>query len=183
MGCGMDVKRNAEGITATVEGLERLKIAFSGIPDKLRRKVLLSALRKGAAVVRKAARAATPELAKPTPYRTKGLLKKRLMVRVSRASKAAGHVGVFVNIRPAEGTQYVKHNLLGVKYKTIKRESQRGARSPNDPFYWRFVNFGTKKGNKLPATNFLEAGAAVLPQALEIFEREIGPAIQKLDTP
>ena len=179
----MASSRNEEGITATVEGLERLKIAFSGIPDKLRRKVLLSALRKGAAVVRKAARAATPELAKPTPYRTKGLLKKRLMVRVSRASKAAGHVGVFVNVRPAEGTQYVKHNLLGVKYKTIKRESQRGARSPNDPFYWRFVNFGTKKGNKLPATNFLEAGAAVLPQALEIFEREIGPAIQKLDTP
>ena len=179
----MASSRNEEGITATVDGLERLKIAFSGIPDKLRRKVLLSALRKGAAVVRKAARAATPELAKPTPYRTKGLLKKRLMVRVSRASKAAGHVGVFVNIRPAEGTQYVKHNLLGVKYKTIKRESQRGARSPNDPFYWRFVNFGTKKGNKLPATNFLEAGAAVLPQALEIFEREIGPAIQKLDTP
>ena len=63
--------RNEEGITATVEGLERLKIAFSGIPDKLRRKVLLSALRKGAAVVRKAARGATPELAKPTPYRTK----------------------------------------------------------------------------------------------------------------
>lgn len=179
----MASSRNEEGITATVEGLERLKIAFSGIPDKLRRKVLLSALRKGAAVVRKAARAATPELAQSTPYRTKGLLKKRLMVRVSRASKAAGHVGVFVNIRPAEGTQYVKHNLLGVKYKTIKRESQRGARSPNDPFYWRFVNFGTKKGNKLPATNFLEAGAAVLPQALEIFEREIGPAIQKLDTP
>lgn len=179
----MASSRNEEGITATVEGLERLKIAFSGIPDKLRRKVLLSALRKGAAVVRKAARSATPELAQSTPYRTKGLLKKRLMVRVSRASKAAGHVGVFVNIRPAEGTQYVKHNLLGVKYKTIKRESQRGARSPNDPFYWRFVNFGTKKGNKLPATNFLEAGAAVLPQALEIFEREIGPAIQKLDTP
>ncbi len=179
----MASSRNEEGITATVDGLERLKIAFSGIPDKLRRKVLLSALRKGAAVVRKAARSATPELAQSTPYRTKGLLKKRLMVRVSRASKAAGHVGVFVNIRPAEGTQYVKHNLLGVKYKTVKRESQRGARSPNDPFYWRFVNFGTKKGNKLPAAKFLEAGAAVLPQALEIFEREIGPAIQKFDTP
>ena len=183
MGCGMDVKRNAEGITATVEGMDQLRATLLALPDKIRRKVLLSALRKGAAVVRKAARAATPELAKPTPYRTKGLLKKRLMVRVSRASKAAGHVGVFVNIRPAEGTQYVKHNLLGVKYKTIKRESQRGARSPNDPFYWRFVNFGTKNGNKLPAAKFLEAGADVLPQALEIFEREIGPAIQKFDTP
>ena len=183
----MASSRNEEGITATVEGLERLKIAFSGIPDKLRRKVLLSALRKGAAVVRKAARAATPELAKPTPYRTKGLLKKRLMVRVSRASKAAGHVGVFVNVRPA-------------------KQGNRGAKNPNDPFYWRFIEFGTKprrKGERsqsivrgrlktrrhrtntgaTKAYKFLQRGADMLPQALEIFEREIGPAIQKFDTP
>lgn len=179
----MAVSRNAEGITATVEGIDKLKAALNGLPDNLRRKVLLSALRKGAAVVRKAARAATPELQQATPYRTKGLLKKKLSVRVSRVSKAAGNVGVFVNIRPAEGTKYVKHNILGVKYKTVKRESQRGARSPTDPFYWSFVNFGTKRRNHLPAAKFLEAGAAMLPQALEIFEREVGPAIQKLNNP
>jgi HK97 gp10 family phage protein len=174
------IVNNGEGITATVEGLEKLKAALTGLPDKLRRKVLLSALRKGAAVVRKAARAATPEISQSTPYRTKGLLKKRLMVRVSRASKSAGHVGVFVNIRPAEGTKYVKHNLLGVKYKTVKKESQRGARSPTDPYYWPFVAFGTKK---MPARNFLQAGENALPDALEIFEREIGPAIQKFNNP
>jgi len=170
-------------VNANVEGMDQLKATLLALPDKIRRKVLLSALRKGAAVVRKAARAATPELAKPTPYRTY----RAGVVYVGGVPPshftAAGHVGVFVNIRPAEGTQYVKHNLLGVKYKTVKRESQRGARSPNDPFYWRFVNFGTKKGNKLPAAKFLKAGADVLPQALEIFEREIGPAIQKFDTP
>ena len=176
----MSIIRNGEGITATVEGLDKLKAALNGLPDKLRRKVLLSALRKGAAVVRKVARAATPEAEKESPYRTKGLLRKRLMVRVSRASKSAGHVGVFVNVRPAEGTQYVKHNFIGVKYKTVKRESQRGARSATDPFYWRFVAFGTKK---MPARNFLQAGANALPQALEVFEREIGPAIQKFDNP
>lgn len=175
--------QGAEGVTATVEGMDKLKSALTGLPDKLRRKVLLNALRKGAALVRKAARAATPELAQSTPYRTKGLLKKRLMVRVSRASKAAGNVGVFVNIKPAEGAKYVKHNLLGVKYKTVKRASQRGARSPLDPYYWRFVNFGTKKRNRLPAARFMEAGAAALPQALEVFEAAVGPAIQKFNTP
>jgi len=50
----MDVKRNAEGITATVEGMDQLKATLLALPDKIRRKVLLSALRKGAAVVRKA---------------------------------------------------------------------------------------------------------------------------------
>lgn len=174
---------NGEGITATVEGLANLKAQLLGIPDKLRKKALMSALRKGAAVVRKAARDATPVLQTPTPYRTKGLLRKKLSVRVSRVSKAAGNVGVFVNIKPAEGTQYTKHNILGVKYKTVKRVSQRGARSPLDPFYWRFVNFGTKKRNRLPAAKFLEAGAAALPQALEIFEREVVPAIEKFDHP
>jgi HK97 gp10 family phage protein len=179
----MDVSRNAEGITATVEGMSALKASLNSLPDKLRKKVLMSALRKGAAVVRKAARDATPVLQTPTPYRTKGLLRKKLSVRVSRVSKAAGNVGVFVNIKPAEGTQYTKHNILGVKYKTVKRVSQRGARSPLDPFYWRFVNFGTKKRNRLPAAKFLEAGAAALPQALEIFEREVVPAIEKFDHP
>jgi len=175
--------RNEEGITATVEGIDKLKAALSGLPDKLRKKVLLSALRKGAAVVRKAARDATPSLDASTPYRTKGLLKKRLTVRVSRESKSHGNVGVFVNIKPAAGTQYTKHNILGIRYKTVKRASQRGALSPLDPFYWRFVNFGTKKRNKIKAAEFLEAGAAMLSDARDIFEREVIPAIEKFNHP
>lgn len=166
----------SEGITATVEGLTALRKSLDGVPDKLRKKALLGALRKAAAVVRKAARAATPVLQSTTPYRTPGLLRKRLMVRVSKSAKAAGNVGVFVNIKPAEGAKYTKHNLLGVKYKTVKRASQRGARSGSDPYYWRFVNFGT---NKMPARNFLQAGADALPQALAVFEREVGPLIEK----
>jgi len=176
----MAVSRNGDGITAAVEGLDRLKAELSGLPDKLRKKALLVALRKAAAVVRTAARQAVPVLKMSTPYRTKGLLKRRLMVRVSRVSKAAGNVGVFVNVRPADGTKYVKHNINGIAYRTVKRASQRGARSPTDPFYWRFVAFGTRK---MPARNFLQAGANALPQALEVFESEIVPAIQRFDNP
>lgn len=172
--------RNEEGITANVEGIDKLKAALFGLPDKLRNKVLLSALRKGAAVVRKAARDATPVLHDFVPYRTPGLLKKRLMVRVSRESKSQGNVGVFVNIKPAAGTQYTRQNINGVRYKTVKRASQRGARSPLDPFYWRYVAFGTKK---MRGRNFLQAGADVLPKALEVFEREVIPAIEKFNHP
>lgn len=176
MGYAMASDRNAEGITVTLDGLAQLKKSLADLPDKLRRKVLLSALRKAAAVVRKAARVATPVLQEPTPYRTPGLLRKRLMVRQSRTAKAAGNVGVFVNVKPAEGAKYVKHNILGVKYKTVKTASKRGAKSSSDPYYWRFVAFGTRK---MPARNFLQAGADALPQALAIFEREIGQAIEK----
>lgn len=171
---------NSEGITATVEGIDKLKASLNGLPDKLRKKVLLSALRKGAAVVRKAARDATPVLQKAVPYRTKGLLKKRLMVRVSREAKSQGNVGVFVNVKPAAGTQYTRRNINGFRYKTVKRVSQRGSKSPLDPFYWRYVAFGTKK---MPGRNFLQAGADVLPKALEVFEREVIPAIDKFNTP
>jgi len=182
----MAVSHNGEGITATVEGMAKLKSSLEGLPDKLRKKVLMSALRKGAAVVRSAARQAAPVLQQAMPYRTKGLLKKRIMVRVSKVSKAAGHVGVFVNIKPLP-------------------KADRGTYNKNDPYYWRFVEFPTKahkiaarrgkflsfNGNFVkfvqhPGTkgsNFLESGAAALPQALEIFEREIVPAIEKFDKP
>jgi len=178
--------RNEEGVTATVEGINKLKAAMTGLPDKLRKKVLLSALRKGAALVRKAARDATPVLQQTIPYRTKGLLKKRLMVRVSRESKSQGNVGVFVNIKPLP-------------------KSSRSTFNPQDPYYWRFVAFPTKaheikarrvkflyfNGNFAKSVlhpgwkgeNFLQAGADVLPKALEVFEREVIPAIEKFNHP
>lgn len=151
----------ADGITATAKGIDQLKASLNGLPDKLRRKVLLSALRKGAGAVRKAAREAAPTLQAPAPYRTKGLLKRKLSVRVSKVSKAGGHVGVFVNVRPA-------------------KSGERGAKSMTDPFYWRFANFGTRRQK---AKNFMQAGAAALPQALEIFEREVVPAIERFNKP
>ncbi len=173
----------AASMKVTVNGIDDLKKALGALPAKLRRKALTKALRAGARVVQKAARAAVPVLATPTAYRTKGLLKRRLSVRVSKASRQAGNVGVFVNIKP----------------------NRAGAKSPLDPFYWRFVAFGTKAHTIKPktakglafggrvvkfvrhpgskASNFLQAGADALPQALAVFEREAIPAIEALNKP
>lgn len=174
----------AADVKVEVNGIDELKRALTALPSKLRRKVLVKALRAGARVVQKAARAAAPVLAVPHPYRTNGLLKRKISVRVSKQSRSEGNVGVFVNVKPLKGG---------------------GAKNKLDPYYWRFVAFGTRAHTIKPKTakglafggrvvrmvkhpgskgqNFLDAGAAALPAALTAFEREAIPAIEALNRP
>ena len=173
-----------DGFSVKVNGIDELKRALADLPRKLRRTVLIKALRAGARVVQKAALARIPTLMMPVQYRTKGLLKRRLTVRVSKESRLHGDVGVFVNIKPAA-------------------KGQRGAKSAVDPYYWRFVNWGTgphkittkvaknlrfgnlyAKSVNHPGTKgarFMEAGGEALPAALAAFEREAVPAIEALN--
>lgn len=174
------------GVTVKVDGIDDLKRALAGLSNKIRRKVLVKALRAGARVVQRAARANIPVMSTSNPYRTKGLLKRRLTVRVSKESRKRGDVGVFVNIKPAKG-------------------GEKGTKSRVDPYYWRWVAFGaaphkitTKVGKLLRfgnlyrksvnhpgirGYNFLDDGAAALPAALIAFEREAIPAIEALNRP
>lgn len=148
-------------ISAKVSGIPELKAALAGLVPKLRRQALRNALAAGARVVRDEARRRAPVL-QPTlraPYRKPGTVRKAVSVRTSKAARRAGDVGVFVNVRPA-------------------KRGQRGAKSQNDPFYWRFLEFGTKK---MAARPFLQAGARKLGDALEAFKRVIGPQIDKMN--
>ncbi len=148
-------------IGAKVRGIPELKAALAGLVPKLRRQALRNALAAGARVVRDEARRRAPVL-QPTmraPYRKPGTVRKAIVVRTSKAARARGDVGVFVNVRPA-------------------RRGQRGAKSQNDPFYWRFLEFGTKH---IAARGFLQAGAQRLTEALEKFKAVIGPQIQKMN--
>lgn len=154
-------------INATVRGLPDLKAALAGIVPKLRRRALRAALAAGARVVQREARAKTPvisaaALAVRKGYRAPGTVKKAISVRTSKAASRRGDVGVFVNVRPA-------------------KRGNRGAKNPRDPFYWRWLEFGTKTGTR--AFGFLRAGAAKLPEALQVFIKEIGPQIAKLNKP
>lgn len=179
-------------IEAKVVGIPDLKAALAGIVPKLRVRALRNALAAGARVVQRAARAATPvispaALAVRKGYRKPGTVQKAISVRTSKAARRAGDVGVFVNVRPA-------------------KKANRGAKSPNDPFYWRFLEFGTqarRKGERsrsvvngrlkirrhsantgaTKAHKFLQRGAEMLPAALAVFLTKIGPAIEKLNRP
>jgi HK97 gp10 family phage protein len=148
-------------IEAKVHGIPELKAALASIVPKLRRRALRNALAAGARLVRDAARKEAPVL-KPefkVPYRKPGTVRKAISVRTSKIARRAGDVGVFVNVRPAKA-------------------GQRGARSPLDPFYWQWLEFGTQK---MRSFGFLRAGARQLGAALEKFKATIGPQIDKLN--
>lgn len=179
-------------INATVRGLPDLKAALAGLVPKLRVRALRNALAAGARLVQKEARRRTPIISTAAQAVRKGYRKPRtveraISVRTSKLAKRNGDVGVFVNVRPA-------------------KKGSRGAKNPNDPFYWRWLNWGwnparssdgagkvgarfRRKLNKMGATKrqpgarFLEAGAAKLSDALQVFVKVIGPQIEKLNKP
>ena len=153
-------------ISVKVTGIPDLKAALAGIVPKLRVRALRNALAAGARVVQRVARANTPVLsAASVPvrkgWRKPGTVRKAISVRTSKIARRKGDVGVFVNVRPS-------------------KRGQRGARNPNDPFYWRWLNFGTKH---MRGSNFLQAGAQRLTEALQVFKHAIGPQIAKLNKP
>ncbi len=165
---------------AKLTGFDELAAKLREIPEALRRRVLRNALAAGARLVRDEAKRSAPVLHNPmkAPYRTPGTLKGAIRVRTSKVARRRGDVGVFVNVRPAPGAKYktVATNLLGLKGMGLKsrvkvKDSQRGAKSKTDPFYWRFVEFGTTKMRPRP---FLKEGAKRLPDALRVFTEQVG---------
>jgi HK97 gp10 family phage protein len=154
-------------IGAKITGIPDLKAALAGIVPKLRVRALRNSLAAGARVVQREARAAAPvinpsSLAVRKGYRSPGTVRKAISVRTSKLARRAGDVGVFVNVRPAKG-------------------NNRGGKNPRDPFYWRFIEFGTAAGTR--AWGFLRRGADKLPEALQVFTRTVGPQIEKLNRP
>lgn len=181
-----------DGVHATVGGLPDLREALRAIPAKLRKRALREALRDGARLVQREARRVAPVLKLSTysgaralqrGVRRVGTLRRAIAVRTSKLASRRGDVGVFVNVRPAKG-------------------ADRGAKSPRDPFYWRWLNFGWNPGGSDPGRagkrerrrinrsrgpktkggqRFLEAGATMLRRALDVFTRQIGPRIDRLN--
>ena len=143
------------GEVVRIEGLDEFKRKLAEVPKAMRKRVLRTALAAGAREVRDVAKRNAPTLslgsALKAPYRKPNTIKQAIRVRTSKADRRAGDVGVFVNVRPAKA-------------------GQRGAKNPNDPFYWRFLEFGTKK---MPAKPFLQRATSALPKALTIFQERI----------
>lgn len=168
-------------IGATVKGIPELKAALASIVPKLRRQAIRTALAAGARVVRDAARRRAPVLSPSmrTPYREPGTVRRAIVVRTSKLARRKGDVGVFVNVKPLPGAKYkTVRGLLGGKRRVLASASQRSAKNPKDPFYWRFLEFGTKF---MAARPFLQPATGRLNDALQVFIRKIGPQIQKMN--
>ena len=174
-------------IEAKITGLPDLRAQLRAIPDKLRKRALRTALAAGARVVRNEAQRLAPVISASASavlkgYRKPGTVRKAIAVRTSKVARRSGDVGVFVNVRPAKGARYktTATKVLGLQFKSRKlvKASQRGAKNPNDPFYWRWLEFDRRGAEAKP---FLQPAAKKLGQALDVFKAKIGPAIEKLN--
>lgn len=180
----------ADGVSGRITGLDEAVRALKEIVPKLRVRAIRTALAAGARVYRDEAKRLTPVLSvavrsRAGVRRNPGTVRNAIRVRTSKQAKRAGDVGVFVNVVPAKGAAFktVKGTaLLGlVKTRTRvqTRASKRGANSPTDPFYWRFIEFGTRK---MRAFGFLQASARSQGgAALSRIVAALGPAVEKLN--
>jgi len=158
----------AGDFSVEIRGLEELKAALLELGPKLRKRAVRNALAAAARIIRDAARAGAPMLKTPNQFRRAGTVRNAISVRNSKVARRAGDIGVFVNVRPAKG-------------------AARGAKSPTDPYYWRWLEFGARKNAfhvVTPASHFLRnAATSKSGEALSKFEKTLGPAIARLNTP
>ena len=147
--------------TVKIEGLDDLKRAIAELAGDLKRKVIRAALRDAAKPIQRAAVQNAPTLQGDHPYRLPGTLRRSIKVKASKRFKGQdGEIGVFVSVSKRKG--------LGGKS---------SARNPFDPFYWRFLEFGTKK---LPRQQFMTpAFEANTGRAIDIFKSRLKTRIDK----
>lgn len=152
-----------------LHGLDEVRAALKALPHKLRKRVLRNALAVGARVFRDEARRLTPVMSSRTPQdrhklakgiRTPGTVRKAIRVRTSKRARAAGNVGVYVNVVPAKG-------------------AAKGANKPGDPYYWRWLEFGAYGK---PGYQMLQRAVGRSSEALNKIIATLGPAIQKMNT-
>lgn len=145
-----------------MEGFDELARKLRDLAPAMRKRVLRNALSAGARLVRDDAKRLAPVLSNPSkaPYRQSATLRKAIRVRSSKAARRSGDVGVFVNVKPAKG-------------------SARGAKSRTDPFYWRFLEFGTRK---MSARSFLRPAASKLGEAYQVFQKQVVRWIEKVNS-
>jgi HK97 gp10 family phage protein len=156
----------AGDVTVRIQGMDQALATLRTLPDRLRKRALRNALAAGGRVIRDAARRSAPVIDPMDPAvqrgeRAVGTVRRAIVVRTSKQARRQGNVGVYVNVRPAKG-------------------SQRGAKSPRDPFYWRFLEFGTKRHRAYP---FLRPSASRLQDAFEAFRAAIGPVLARMNVP
>lgn len=189
----------ADSVQLNWQGLAELRQRLQALPDKLRRQVLRNALAAGARLVRDTAKTATPVLREPDPRRTAGTVRDAIKVRTSKQAKAAGNVGVFVNVKRLSNKDISAYRATS---------GRSGANNPKDPYYWRWLNWGrqgraarpragragavgrigrflrTRRAGgavgPMPGAHFLERGAARLSDALAKIGQALGPALQRL---
>ena len=105
---------------AEIVGIEDFNKALAELSADLRKRVVKSALRAAAKPIALAAKSRAKVLKAPTTYRLPGTMRDAMRVMNSRIATRAGLIGVYMKPKTRKGLS-------------------KGAKSPFDPFYYRFV--------------------------------------------
>lgn len=155
-----------DGIKVALQGVDEIKRALADAAANIRKKAVRGALRKAGATVASAARQAAPVLSAPARFRKAGTVKRAITVRGSKFARQEGNEGVFIGVRALRGSRQ-------------KKLGKAGAKNPNDPFYWRFLEFGTRK---MAARPFMRPAAEKTgQQAVRTFMDAVVPQIERLN--
>lgn len=155
-------------MTVRVDGLKALEQAIDELTADMAKRVVRGALRDAARPIAAGARSRAPVLATTDRRRVPGTIKRNIVVLNSKQARREGMIGVYVRVR-----RLSKGAVTAFKRAT----GRKGADNPFDPFYWWFLEFGTKK---IGARRYLsQAFDAARSQALDIFTRRIGERIRK----
>jgi len=156
-----------DSLEIRLDGVDAAVKALRAMPRRIREKAIRNSLKIAARLIRDDAKARAPVLANAVPHRTPGTVKRRISVRTSKFAKQAGDEGVFIGIKPLRGKA------------DTRRYGKASAKNPNDPYYWRFLEFGTRKMGKRPFLG--PAAKSKGEQAVARFMREALPQIEKLN--
>ena len=140
-----------------VRGVAELAAAMRDLVPNPRRGPAMRALRAGANPVLERAKTETPILAAPVyrdgkMIRRPGTLRNSLKVRTSKDTAKTGDVGVFINYKPLQRAAITEFK---------NNTGRKGNENPDDPFYFRWVIFATKK-NKNPK-RALQIAGSIMP--------------------
>lgn len=133
----------------------------------------------GARVIAKEAKVRAPVLAAPTPHRAPGTLKKNIRAKAIR-SKQSGQWEAVVGMLALSAKKTVAFKA---------QTGQSGQANPDDPFYWRFIKFGTVKMAARPflrpafETRKREAADAIKAQLAKRIEQEAKRAKRRVSKP
>lgn len=134
----------SDGVSFQLEGADAVLRRMRALPEKLQKKAALAALRKGAAVVRRAAIANARRFDRSE---TPNKIYEQVVSRTNpKRGKIAGGVAISIGIKGG-AKQYVDNRAnrragrVGGSYE--------GA-GVNGLYYWRFLEFGTSKMRAQP---------------------------------
>lgn len=148
-----------------ISGLREINRAMQELPRRMDRRLLSKSLIAGGRLIRDEARDRVPLLQLPDPRRVRGALRRAIHVGAVRPE---GHTAsVWIRVR-----SLTRRQIASFK----KKRGKSAATNPNDPFYWRFVEFGT---SRMPARPFLRtAFEAKKVDAVNAAIADLAPRVQ-----